>query len=80
MINTKSNKYKETSKDSWMTSQTKPVNGNQDVIKTTVTMKSFGADSMTSGVYSKHPSSSDVIRSTKGKKVETSSSPKIELA
>ena len=61
MIKTTVNKAKESSKDSWMTSQTKTVNGNQSVIKTTANRPSMGSDSVTKNIYTGHFSGGDVI-------------------
>lgn len=65
MIKSSANKYKESSKMSWMKEQTKPVNGNRDVIETKVKLGSFSSDSVTRAVYNGHFPNRSVISAGK---------------
>lgn len=66
-IRTSANKYRESSKDSWKSSQSGPKPSTSRPIKTTVVLPSFGTDAFTSGLYSKHPHSSQPISGVAGK-------------
>lgn len=61
-IHTTANKYKESGKDGWMTSQTKPVGGNRSVIETTANKAHMSSDSITKNVFSGHFSGGNVIK------------------
>lgn len=74
-ITTKANKYKESSKDSWMTAQTKPVSKNNVISTAGQNMVSklvmpFGVDAITKNVYTGHFSGGDVI-TNKAKHMES---------
>lgn len=77
MIKSTANKYKESGKDQWMTSQTKPVGGGRNIIDTTVTKPGMSVDTFSKGAYEKHFSCVNVVQGDPAHKYATK---KVELA
>lgn len=71
-IKSSANKYKESSKDSWKSSQATPSGSRHGVINTKVSLGSFGTDSVTKGAYNSHlPNHKNVIKDAMDQKQES---------